>query len=368
MIKIVILGSTGSIGTQALDVIREHAEDFYLLGLSGYSDDTLLLEQNREFNPQFIGFPKKIADNCIYGPDYLLEIIDSTDADIYLNAVSGIYGLRASLAVLEKGADLALANKESVVSFGSLLTDMAQKSGSQIYPVDSEHSAIWQSLRGEERHTLEKIYLTASGGPFRTYSYEMLERVTVEEAVRHPNWSMGRKISVDSATMMNKGLEMIEAAVLFDLSPDQITVLVHPQSIVHSMVQYIDGSVIAQLGTTDMRQAIQYALYGGKRVFSARSRLDPVGVGNLEFFHPDEVLFPALSLAREALKLGNGAPVILNTANNIAVERFLRREISFPEITAFTARMMDKIQFRKISSVKDVLELQNEVIRHSERV
>lgn len=371
MIKVAILGSTGSIGTQALKVIEEHQSDFFLEGITAHSNKSLFAKQIKKFQPKYTGIIEKIENSnteAIYGRDYIEEFINKTDADIYLNAIGGIYGLEASVSVLEKGRDLALANKESIVSFGKLLMKLAKENNATIYPVDSEHSALWQSMNGEELETIERLIITASGGPFRTYTRQQLEKVTPIEALKHPTWTMGRKISIDSATLMNKGLEVIEAAILFNMPYEKISVLVHPQSIVHSLVEFNDGALIAQLGTANMGQAIQYALYRGKRVFSKRERLDLAKIQTLEFHHPDVDLFSCLALAYEVGESGGIMPAVMNTANNIAVERFLKEEIKFLEIPIFIQKIMNKFDYKPVNSIDDILEIQKDVIEMSKLI
>ncbi|MFP4456306.1 MAG: 1-deoxy-D-xylulose-5-phosphate reductoisomerase [Clostridia bacterium] len=365
MIKVAILGSTGSIGTQTLSVIEEQIKDFQIEGLTAHSNSSLLKIQAKKFKPNFLGIKQKInlSDSIIiYGNNYINKFIEKTDADIYVNAISGIYGLEASIGILKKGKDLALANKESIVSFGELLINIARENDANIYPVDSEHSAIWQCLQGEDIKTLKQLIITASGGPFRDFDYESLKLVQPEQALKHPTWSMGQKISIDSATLMNKGLEVIEASILYNVPYKKISVLVHPQSIVHSLVEFNDGALIAQLGTTDMRQAIQYALYRGKRVASNRKRLDLAEVGSLDFHKPNTDIFRCLKLAYEVGKAGGVMPAIMNTANNIAVEKFLDNQIKFLDIPIFIEETLSKFENKTVKSIDDIINIQKEVI------
>jgi len=371
MIKIAILGSTGSIGTQTLNVIREHKNDFLVMGLTAHSNINLLKKQISEFQPRIVGIKNKFQNKNIeilYGQNYVKEFINLVDADIYVNAISGIYGLEASIEILKQGKDLALANKESIVSFGGLLKKIAKDNCANIYPIDSEHSAIWQCLNGEDRKTIKRLLITASGGPFRKYSLKELQKVTPKQALKHPTWSMGQKISIDSATLMNKGLEVIEASILYDVPYEKISVLVHPQSIVHSLVEYFDGSLIAQLGTTNMETAIQYALYRGKRAATNREGLDLLEVQKLEFFKPDYQKFRCLELAYKVGRAGGLMPAIMNTANNIAVEKFLNEEIEFLEIPIFIEKVMNKFENKEVENINDVLNIQKEVITISKTI
>lgn len=342
MKKIAIIGSTGSIGTQALDVVRE-LKNMEIFSLCCNSNIELLEKQIREFNPSFAAvldqeaacrLKEKIKDTStkvLSGLSGVIEVCVKDSIDIVINSAVGIAGLIPTIECIKNKKDIALANKETLVTGGEIVTKLAKEYGVNIFPIDSEHSAIFQCLQGNEINKIEKIILTASGGPFRGYSREMLEKVTVVQALKHPNWDMGSKITIDSATMMNKGLEVIEAKWLFDVKPKDIQVVVHPQSFIHSAVQYEDGSIIAQMGVPDMKVPIQYALNYPKRLRNSFERLNLFDK-HIEFYKPDEENFKCLTLAYKALNLGNTAPVVLNGANEKAVELFLNRKISFLEI------------------------------------
>ena len=350
--RVAILGSTGSIGRQTLDVIRSIPQRFRMVGLAAGKNLKLLAEQIEEFKPEFIGCPsegtdiellKRIVDikNNFLSLD---EIAASPKVDVVVIATSGKVGLRPLLAALRVGKDIALANKESLVSAGEIITTEAEKSGARILPVDSEHSAIWQCLSGESQEAA-RIILTASGGPFRQFSPEQLAEVTVAQALQHPSWRMGKKVTIDSATLMNKGLEVIEAHWLFRTPYDRIDVLVHPQSIIHSMVEFIDGSVKAQLSYPDMRLPIQYALYYPERLPNPQlPRLDWSLVRSLDFEMPDYNKFPCLRLAIEAGKQGGTCPAVLCAADEVAVELFLAGRIRFTDIAGVIARTLEQHQ------------------------
>ncbi|WP_310829067.1 1-deoxy-D-xylulose-5-phosphate reductoisomerase [Paenibacillus pedocola] len=343
MKKISILGSTGSIGTQTLDVVAMHPEAFEVDGLAAGSNTALLLEQVRRFQPRRVSVStKQLADDIrsslpsgvelFYGGEGLVEIAAGGDADTVVTAVVGSVGLKSTLAAIEAGRHIGLANKETLVTAGHLVTELAERKGVKLLPVDSEHSAIFQCLNGENRADVASITVTASGGSFRDYTRDQLKHVTVEDALRHPNWSMGAKITIDSATMVNKGLEVIEAHHLFGLPYEQVNVLLHPESIIHSYVEFRDSSIIAQLGTPDMRVPIQYALTYPDRWSSPAARLSLAEIGRLTFREMDYIRYPALRLAIECGKTGGTATTAFNAANEIAVARFLRHEISFLRI------------------------------------
>ncbi|KAA9006427.1 1-deoxy-D-xylulose-5-phosphate reductoisomerase [Paenibacillus spiritus] len=343
MKRIVVLGSTGSIGTQTLDVVAHHPEEFVIDGLAAGGNTDLLLEQVRRFRPRRVSVAgpeqaDKLAPHLpagtelFYGNEGLVELAAGGDAELVVTAVMGSVGLRPTLAALEAGRDIGLANKETLVTAGHLVTELARARGAAILPVDSEHSAIFQCLNGEPREDLAGITLTASGGSFRHLNREQLKDVTVEDALRHPNWSMGAKITIDSATMVNKGLEVIEAHWLFGLPYEQISVLLHPESIIHSFVEFQDTSIIAQLGNPDMRVPIQYALTYPRRLASPGERLSLAKVGQLHFREMDYERYPALRLAIECGKAGGLLTTAFNAANEAAVARFLRGEISFLRI------------------------------------
>ncbi|MEG6587831.1 1-deoxy-D-xylulose-5-phosphate reductoisomerase [Paenibacillus barengoltzii] len=358
MKKIALIGSTGSIGTQTLDVIRAYPREFRLEGLAAGSNLKLFAEQVHEFRPRKASVAtKELADRIrpelpegvelYYGEQGLVEVAAGTDADTVVTAIVGSAGLPATLAAIEEGKHIALANKETLVTAGHLVTEMAQRKGVALLPVDSEHSAIFQCLNGEYKQEVRQITLTASGGSFRDLTREQLREVTVEDALKHPNWSMGAKITIDSATMVNKGLEVIEAHWLFGLPFEQIGVLLHPESIIHSFVEYRDGSVIAQLGTPDMRVPIQYALTYPHRWPSAAKRLSLAEIGKLHFREMDFERFPCLRLAYECGKIGGTATSVYNAANEVAVARFLKGEIPFLQIEAIieTALAEHEVQF-----------------------
>ena len=343
MKKIAILGSTGSIGTQTLDVVRENG-DIEVVSLAAGSNTELLEKQVREFHPKVVcvcqkeravDLKERLKDKTVKivtGMDGLIEAACIPEAEIVVTAVVGMIGIRPTIAAIEAGKDIALANKETLVTAGHLIIPLAKEKGIRILPVDSEHSAIFQSLQGNAGNKIQKILLTASGGPFRGKKQEDLLNVKVEDALKHPNWSMGRKITIDSSTMINKGLEVIEAKWLFDVSVDEIQVVVQPQSVIHSMVEYEDGSVIAQLGTPDMKLPIQYALYYPERRYLPGDRLDFWSLSHLDFEKPDLDTFYGLALAYEAGREGGSMPTVLNAANELAVSMFLDRQITYLEI------------------------------------
>ena len=344
MKKIAILGSTGSIGTQTLEVVRENG-DIEVLGLAAGSNIKMLEEQIREFHPQIVAvWSEEKADELrvnvadtdtkiVAGMDGLMEVATMKGTEILVTAVVGMIGIRPTIEAIKAGKDIALANKETLVTAGHIIMPLAKKMGVSILPVDSEHSAIFQSLQGNNHGALHKILLTASGGPFRGKKSEELMEIKVEDALKHPNWSMGRKITIDSSTMVNKGLEVIEAKWLFNVDVDQVQVVVQPQSIIHSMVEYVDGAIIAELGTPDMKLPIQYALYYPERRFLPGDRVDFWTLGKLEFEKPDTDTFYGLELAYEAGRKGGSLPTVFNAANELAVSQFLNREIKYLEIT-----------------------------------
>ena len=340
MKKLAILGSTGSIGTQTLDVVRAHPEAFEVEGLAAGNNIELLIQQVLEFKPSKVSVGSKQSAEQIkqqlpshielfYGEQGLIEIAAGTDADTVVTAVMGSMGLPSTLAAIDAGKTIGLANKETLVTAGHLVTARARQKGVQLLPIDSEHSALFQCLNGEPRERVHQLTLTASGGSFRDRTREQLKHVTVADALKHPNWSMGSKITIDSATMANKGLEVIEAHWLFDMPYDQISVLLHPESIIHSFVEFVDTSIIAQLGNPDMRVPIQYALTYPDRQQAPSSRLSLAQIGQLNFREMDYNRFPCLSMAFEAGRLGGTAPTVFNAANEIAVARFLNGEIPF---------------------------------------
>ena len=353
MKKIAILGSTGSIGTQTLDVIRAHSDELEVVALAAGSNKERLKEQIREFHPELVSLSdeKKAQElkeelageavEVVCGMDGLIEVAGIDSADVVVTAVVGMMGILPTMEAIRQGKDIALANKETLVTAGHLIIPMAREYGVSILPVDSEHSAIFQCLQGEPKKALDKILLTASGGPFRGKSAEFLETVTLEDALNHPNWSMGPKITIDSSTMVNKGLEVMEAKWLFGVDYSQIEVVIQPQSIIHSMVQYIDGAVIAQLGTPDMRVPIEYALFYPERRSLPGDRLDFSKLSQITFEKPDYKVFRGLSLAIEAGKTGGTMPTVFNAANERAVAKFLKGEIKYTDIVRSIEKCMD---------------------------
>lgn len=353
--KISILGSTGSIGTQTLDVVADHMDRFEVRALVAGSNWKLLAEQARQFHPELVVIGSEEAYSplrdslegtdirVLSGPEAIVEAATLPEVDMVVAAMVGYSGLLPTLRAVEAGKTIALANKETLVAGGELITGAARKSGSMILPVDSEHSAIFQCLAGEAPESVEKILLTASGGPFRHHTKEQLERVTAADALRHPNWDMGAKVTIDSASMMNKGFEMIEARWLFGVPPERIEVVVHPQSIVHSMVQFRDGSVKAQLGLPDMHLPISHALSWPERLPGAEKPLSLHDYARLEFEAPDFERFPLLGYAFEAIATGGTAPCVLNAANEIAVAAFLKGRLKFTDMPRLVRRVMDDL-------------------------
>lgn len=366
MKKIAILGSTGSIGTQTLDVIRAHSDELEVVALAVGSNKERLKEQIREFHPELVSLSdeKKAQElkeelageavEVVCGMDGLIEVAGIDSADVVVTAVVGMMGILPTMEAIRKGKDIALANKETLVTAGHLIIPMAREYGVSILPVDSEHSAIFQCLQGEPKKALDKILLTASGGPFRGKNAEFLETVTLEDALNHPNWSMGPKITIDSSTMVNKGLEVMEAKWLFGVDYSQIEVVIQPQSIIHSMVQYIDGAVIAQLGTPDMRVPIEYALFYPERRSLPGNRLDFSKLSQITFEKPDYKVFRGLSLAIEAGKTGGTMPTVFNAANERAVAKFLKGEIKYTDIVRSIEKCMDA---HKVSAHPDLEEI-----------
>ncbi|MCB2378147.1 1-deoxy-D-xylulose-5-phosphate reductoisomerase [Hymenobacter sp. BT635] len=373
--RVTLLGSTGSIGTQALDVIRAHTGRFQVAALSAHSNADLLIAQAREFRPAVVvigderqyetvktalaGQPTEV----LAGPAALTEVAGRPDTDIVLTAMVGYSGLLPTVAAIRAGKDIALANKETLVVAGQLITRLVKEHGVGLYPVDSEHSAIFQCLVGEERNPIEKIILTASGGPFRGRTAEQLASVTKAQALKHPNWDMGAKITIDSASLMNKGLEVIEAKWLFGLTNDQIDVVVHPQSIIHSLVQFQDGSLKAQLGLPDMKLPIQYALGYPERLPSDFPRFSFLDYPQLTFEQPDRATFRNLPLAFEAMRQGGNAPCVLNAANEIAVAAFLRDEIGFLQMPSLVESCLTKVSYLAEPSLDDYVQTDQETRR-----
>ena len=369
MKNITILGSTGSIGTQTLDIVRAN-DDLRVVAIAAGSNIQKLEEQIREFHPEIVcvyneeaaaNLKIEVADTSVKvvaGMDGLIETAVYKGADIVVTAFVGMIGIRPTLEAIKAGKDIALANKETLVTAGHLVIQAAKDYGVKILPVDSEHSAIFQSLNGENRKEIDKILLTASGGPFRGRTREQMKDVKVEDALKHPNWTMGRKITIDSATMVNKGLEVIEAKWLFDVDFDDIQVVVQPQSLIHSMVQFKDGAIIAQLGTPDMRLPIQYALYYPERRFLAGDRVDFGKIARITFENPDTDNFIGLKLAYEAGRIGGSMPTVFNAANEKAVAKFLDRKIGFLEITDIIQYCMENHKVKENPSVSEILEIE----------
>jgi 1-deoxy-D-xylulose-5-phosphate reductoisomerase len=365
---IAILGSTGSIGTQTLEVVRAQ-QDIKVTALSAGDNIDLLEQQIREFKPVLAAVKTeekakelalRISDldiPVLSGMDGLMAVACEEKAEVLVTAIVGMLGIRPTIAAIEAGKDIALANKETLVTAGHIIMPLAKKCGVRILPVDSEHSAIFQSLNGEKEHgnKIDKILLTASGGPFRGMTREQLSQVRLEDALKHPNWVMGRKITIDSATLVNKGLEVMEAKWLFDVELDQIQVVVHPQSVIHSMVQYEDGAIIAQLGTPDMKLPIQYALYYPERRFLRGMRLDFYKLGQMTFEAPDMDTFEGLKFALEAMRRGGNIPTVFNAANEKAVAMFLERRIAFLDIPDIIASAMEEITYIEHPSVEEIL-------------
>lgn len=353
MKKIAILGSTGSIGTQTLDVVRANG-DIEVLGISAGRNVKMLEEQAREFHPKLIAvwdenaakdLAVRLQDmdvKIVSGMDGLLELARMPETDILVTAVVGMIGIRPTMEGIKAGKDIALANKETLVTAGHLIIPMAKEYGVQILPVDSEHSAIFQALHGEKREQVEKLLITASGGPFRGRKRDELKNVTLADTLKHPNWVMGQKITVDSATLVNKGLEVMEAKWLFDVDLDHIQVVVQPKSIIHSMVEFKDGAVMAQLGTPDMRLPIQYALYYPERRYLEGERLDFHKLKEITFEDPDMETFLGLPMAMDAARAGGSMPTVFNAANELAVKKFLQEKIGFLDIYEIIAQSMER--------------------------
>ncbi len=367
MKKIAILGSTGSIGTQTLEVVRENG-DIEVQGIAAGSNIRLLEKQIREFHPRIAAVWSKekagelkacISDTdtkVVSGMDGLLEVSTLGDTEILVTAIVGMIGIRPTIEGIKAGKDIALANKETLVTAGHIIMPLARENRVSILPVDSEHSAIFQSLQGNEQKALHKILLTASGGPFRGKKEEELLEIRVEDALKHPNWAMGQKITIDSSTMVNKGLEVIEAKWLFGVDVDQVQVVVQPQSIIHSMVEYVDGAIMAQLGTPDMKLPIQYALFYPKRRFLPGERIDFWSLGKLDFEKPDMDTFYGLKLAYDAGRKGGTLPTVFNAANELAVRQFLNREIKYLEIVEIIEDCMQAHKNIDNPSLQEILD------------
>ena len=366
--NIAILGATGSIGQSTLDVIARHPERYRVFALTGFSNVRQLARDILQFRPQIVVvgseqrrielaqlLPKMTQVEVLVGPQALVEVAAHPDVDVVMAAIVGATGLASSLAAARSGKRLLLANKESLVVAGALLTEAVAQSGAQLLPIDSEHNAIFQCLPGGRVQAgVESILLTASGGPFRNMSQEQLFHVTPDQAIAHPNWSMGRKISVDSATLMNKGLELIEACWLFQVPAERIEVVIHPQSVIHSMVRYVDGSVLAQLGAPDMRTPIAYGLAYPERISSGSDRLSFDQLLNLNFEQPDRARFPCLRLAEEAIRTGGTLPAILNAANEVTVAAFLEGRLGFTQIATVNESVMSKSIVQPVESIEQL--------------
>ena len=371
MKKIAILGSTGSIGTQTLSVVREHG-DIEVTALAAGHNIAKLEEQIREFHPALVAvwaeedaieLRTRVADlkvKVASGMEGLLEVATEEKAEILVTAIVGMLGIRPTIAAMKAGKDIALANKETLVTAGHIIMPLAKECNVKILPVDSEHSAIFQSLQGAGDNKIAKILLTASGGPFRGKKRSELEQVKVEDALKHPNWSMGRKITIDSATMINKGLEVIEAKWLFDVNVDQIQVVVQPQSVIHSMVEFKDGGIIAQLGTPDMRLPIQYALYYPHRRYLNGDRLDFAKLGQITFEEPDMDTFLGLPMAIQAAKAGGSMPTVFNAANELAVSKFLHKKIRFLDIYDIIGQSMERHKVVENPGLEEILETESD--------
>ena len=379
MKKVAILGSTGSIGTQTLEIARTNG-DLAITALAAGSNVERLEAQIREFHPSLAAvwaeekakeLKSRIRDldvRVVTGMEGLIEVAEQPESGILVTAIVGMIGIRPTIAAMKAGKDIALANKETLVTAGHIIMPLAEECGVRILPVDSEHSAIFQCLNGENRCGLHKILLTASGGPFRGKKKEELREVQVEDALKHPNWSMGRKITIDSATLVNKGLEMMEARWLFGVEPQDIKIVVQPKSIIHSMVEFADGAVIAQLGTPDMKLPIQYALYYPRRRYLPGERLDFWKLGQITFEEPDMENFPGLRLAFDAAAAGGSLPTVYNAANERAVALFLDRKIRFLEIPELIERCMEEHKAVKAPSVEEILQTEAEVYERIEQM
>jgi 1-deoxy-D-xylulose-5-phosphate reductoisomerase len=376
--RLTILGATGSIGLRALELVSTFPDEFTVTGLAARGSNVeLIADLCRKYAPEAVALLDPAARDrlarllpapapaLLAGPEGLVALARDVEADVVLSALVGGAGLLPTMAAIQAGRTLALANKETLVMAGSVMTAAARARGVALLPVDSEHSAVFQCLVGHNRGDVHRILLTASGGPFREWPREKFSAITPEDALRHPTWKMGAKITIDSATLMNKGLEIIEARWLFDVRPDQVQVIVHPQSIVHSMVEYVDGSVLAQLGVADMGIPILYALTYPERRPTPAARLDLTRVGTLAFFEPDVERFPCLALARAALEQGGTAPVVLNAANEVAVAAFLDRRLRFVQIPDVIARALDAHPARALASIEECVAVDGETRRRA---
>ena len=369
MKKIAIMGSTGSIGTQTLEIVRENS-DLQVVALAAGRNIDLLEKQIREFKPLVVSLQDekdckdlaaRISDlniRIVPGMEGLIEIAEMEESDVLVTAIVGMIGIRPTIAAIKKGKDIALANKETLVTAGHIIMPLAKQMGVSILPVDSEHSAIFQSMQGNKREQVSRLLITASGGPFRGKTRDDLVNIQVEDALKHPNWSMGSKITIDSSTLVNKGLEVMEAKWLFDVDLDQIQVVVHPQSIIHSMVEYVDGGIIAQLGTPDMKLPIQYALFYPDRRPMRGKRVDFYELGNITFERPDMETFTGLKLAMRAAREGGSVPTVFNAANEKAVSLFLNRKIKYLEIPEVIEMCMNQHKRVENPDVQDILDVE----------
>lgn len=367
MKKIAIIGSTGSIGTQALEIVREN-DDLEVVALAAGNNIELLEKQVREFRPRIVSIWNQDkarqlrmalsdVEVAVYsGMDGLIEVARCEESDILITAIVGMIGIRPTIEAIKAKKDIALANKETLVTAGHIIMKLARDMGVKILPVDSEHSAIFQCLNGENRNTISRLLITASGGPFRGYTRKQLQNVTLEDALNHPNWSMGKKITIDSATLVNKGLEVIEAKWLFGVEPDNIEVVVQPQSIIHSMVEFLDGAVMAQLGTPDMKLPIQYALYYPERKVLNAKKLDFTQMSGIIIDKPDRETFKGLDFAYSAIKTGGSMPTVFNAANENAVELFLKGKIKFLEIYEIIEQCMSDHKLIDVPTLEEILE------------
>lgn len=375
MKKLAVLGSTGSIGTQTLDIVRERPEEFQITALAAGSNVLLLEKQVAEFRPKLVSLTEEkdarelqerlhllgiYSTEVVYGIPGLTACACEESADMTVNAVVGMVGILPTVAAIRAGKDIALANKETLVTAGHIIMPLVKEYNVRLLPVDSEHSAVFQCLQGAGEQTVEKLLLTASGGPFFGKTKEELGSITVEQALKHPNWSMGKKITVDSSTLVNKGLEVMEAGWLFSLAPEQIEVLVQPKSIIHSMIQFNDGAVLAQLGVPDMKLPIQYAMTYPDRLALSGKRLDFFELQKIEFYRPDTETFRALSLAYDAFREGGSLPTVYNAANEMAVSLFLERKIGYLQITEILERALDAHTKIKNPTLEEVLSIEEE--------
>jgi 1-deoxy-D-xylulose-5-phosphate reductoisomerase len=367
MKRLAILGSTGSIGINTLEIVRQFPEQFEIVGLTAGLNIQLLKQQILQFRPKVVSvFSKELSEvlqrelsgkpvQIVHGVEGLIQVAAHPEVDQVVAAIVGAVGLIPTLSAIKTGKSIALANKESLVMAGKILIEEAKRNHARILPVDSEHSAIFQSLLGHQKQDVHRLILTASGGPFLNLPVERLQGVTVKEALNHPRWEMGRKITIDSASLMNKGLEVIEAHWLFDVPVEKIAVQIHPQSVVHSMVEYVDGSIVAQMGITDMRIPISYALSFPQRLPLSLPRLDLFQKGGLTFFPPDEERYPCLKLAYQSIKIGETMPAILNAADEVAVNAFMEGSLKFTEIPLLIRRVMEEHDVRPAHTIEDIL-------------